>query len=321
MSKLKEILDRFRTYIYLRDVYPIEWFQDFDKVNIGRITYDQFRRAFATIRYPFRDGEFEIVANEFRAQDGLIDYRKFCDAISNIYTNIYLEKQPLGKVLDADKIVNRTLGRIMQNDDPQIDKLFKKLSHQVLTRGVHIREAFMDFDRHNNGNITQSQFLRANPFKDLSAYDLQLMLKRYSDPVLRDFNYRKLNNDINRYIDQIKQSDLRYSTPTDQLPTQPKTISRDISARARTGNFYQTMLPHQRDSIKIRDYNTKPDDIMKNFAQYVYEKRIRIREFFQQFDPLNEGLITINKFEGTLTLFDYLFTQDDLDYLVKKYLV
>lgn len=317
MSSLKEILDRFRTYIYLRDVYPIEWFQEFDKVNIGRITYDQFRRSFATIRYPFREGEFEVIANEFRAKDGLIDYRKFCDTISNIYTNIHLEKQPLGKVTDAHKIVNRTLGREIQTEDPQIDKLFKKLSHQVLTRGVHIREAFMDFDRHNNGNITQNQFLRANPFKDLSAYDLQILLKRYSDPVLRDFNYRKLNNDVNRYIEQIKQTDLRYCTPTAQLPT----LTRDVTKPS--GNFYtyQTMLPHQRDSIKIKDYNTKPVDIMKNFAQYVYEERIRIREFFQQHDPLNEGLIPINKFEGTLTLFNYLFTQDDLNYLVNKYKV
>lgn len=313
MSQLSDILDRFRTYIYLRDVHPIEWFQEFDKVNIGRITKDQFRRAFATIRYPFRDGDFEIVAKEFRAPDNLIDYRKFCDAISDIYTNIYLEKQPLGKVKDAEQVVNRTLGRIVQNMDPQYEKLFQKLSHQVLTRGVHIREAFMDFDRHNNGNITQSQFLRANPFRDLSAYDLQLLIKKYADPVIRDFNYRKLNNDVNAYIDQIKQTDLRYMQPTNQTQT------RGVSTRST--NFYQTMLPHQRDSIKIRDYNTKPADIMKNFAQYVYEKRIRIKEFFQQHDPLNEGLIPVNKFEGTLTLFDYLFTQDDLDYLVSKYIV
>ncbi|OHT01234.1 EF hand family protein [Tritrichomonas foetus] len=299
MSTLKEIFDRFRTYIFLRDVHPVEWFQDFDKLNLGRITYDQFRRAFSFIRYPFRNGEFEIMVKEFITPDNKVDYRKFCDTITNIYTNKNLEKQPLGKLKDSHKIVTRTLNRVEQSDEPQMERLFQKMCHQILTRGVHVREAFMDFDRHNNGNITQSQFLRANPFKDLSAIELQLLIKRYADPILRDFNYRKMNTDLYAYIDQLRDNDPKY----------PKSTKGVLP-----------LLPHQRDSFKLRDYNTKPDNIIKNFAQFVYEKRIRIREFFQQHDPLNEGRIPVNKFEGTLTLFGYLFTQDDLDFLVREYM-
>lgn len=318
MPTLKEILDRFRTYIYLRNVYPIEWFQEFDKLNLGKITLDQFRRSFSFIRYPFREGEFDVIANEYMVPDGRIDYRKFCDAITNIYTNKSLEKDPQGKIKNPQKIINRTLNRMENNEDPQWDRLFTKLSHQVLTRGVHLREAFMDFDRHNNGNITQSQFLRSNPFRDLSAYDIQMLLKRYSDPVLRDFNYRKLNTELNKYIDTIKQNDNRYRNATNEKPGPIRT--RDLDLSNPDNHYDKTLLPHQRNSFKIRNYNTKTTDILKNFAQYVYEHRIRIREFFQQHDPLNGGLIPVNKFEGILTLFGYLFTQDDLDFLNKEYM-
>ena len=299
MSSLKEILDRFRTYIYLRDVHPIEWFQDFDKLNIGRITPDQFRRSFSSIRYPFREGDYDVIAREFRTPDGLIDYRKFCDAINNIYTNINLEREPQGKLKNSQKIVSRTLNKIESTEDPYLEKLFAKLCHQIQTLGIHVRDAFMDFDRHNNGNITKAQFLRANPFKELSAYDIELLLKRYSDPVLRDFNYMRLNTDLKTFMDKMNESlPKALATTPSLLPFQP----------------------HQRDSFKFNDYNTKHEDIIKNFAQFVYEKRIRIREFFQQHDQLNEGKIPINKFEGVLTLFGYLFTQDDLDYLVREYL-
>ena len=176
MTALKQALDRLRTYAYLRDVHPTEWFEDFDKHNQGRITETQFRRAFEFMRYPWRPGEFEAVAEEFRTGDGTINYRQFCDALSKIFTNKDLEKDPTGEVKDSKKVVTRTLGKIQANTDPQFEALLAKMAHQVLTRGVHIRESYMDFDRHNSGNVTQSQFFRTMPLRDMSAAEMQLLV-------------------------------------------------------------------------------------------------------------------------------------------------
>ena len=60
--------------------------------------------------------------------------------------------------------------------DPQFEALLAKMAHQVLTRGVHIRESYMDFDRHNSGNVTQSQFFRTMPLRDMSAAEMQLLV-------------------------------------------------------------------------------------------------------------------------------------------------
>lgn len=298
MTALKQALDRLRTYAYLRDVHPTEWFEDFDKHNQGRITETQFRRAFEFMRYPWRPGEFEAVAKEFRTGDGTINYRQFCDALSKIFTNKDLEKDPTGKVKDSKKVVTRTLGKIQANTDPQFEALLAKMAHQVLTRGVHIRESYMDFDRHNSGNVTQSQFFRAMPFRDLSAAEMQLLVKRYADPILRDVNYKKLHNDVNEYI-------------------QVMNAKKDTLVKSRGFE----LLPHQRDSLSFRDFNHDPATVLQNFANHVYEKRIRIRDFFEQHDPLRQGRILVDKFEGTMTLFGFPWTQDDLDYIVGEYKV
>jgi Ca2+-binding EF-hand superfamily protein len=200
MTELKQVLDRIRTYIFLRDVHPVEWFQDFDRMNVGRVTAAQFRRAFDTNRFPLRNGEFDLISSTYRESDGTVNYRRFCDAVMNIYTNQTLEKNPQGKLKDSHKIVSRTMNRATTTEDVEFGRLVAKLAHQIVTRGVHVRESYMDFDLHNSGNITQSQFMRAMPFRDLSAAELQLLIKRYSDPVLRDINYRRLHNDLLEYI-------------------------------------------------------------------------------------------------------------------------
>jgi Ca2+-binding EF-hand superfamily protein len=297
MGELKVALDRLRTYIYLRDVHPVEWFHDFDRLNVGKITEAQFRRAFDTNRFPFRTGEFELIADAYRESDGSINYRRFCDTIQNIYTNIALERNPQGRVKDSGKVVSRTLNRVAANEDVQFGRLLAKMAHQVVTRGAHVREAYTDFDHHNTGAVTQTQFMRAMPFRDLSAAEMQILVKRYADPILRDIQYRRLHNDINDYI-------------------RIENLKNNPAARS---NPLQELLPHQRDSIKLRQFNRPQDTIVENFAKHVYEKRIRIREFFEQHDPLRQGLITVDKFEGVLTQFGYFWTQEDFNHLSELY--
>ena len=130
---------------------------------------------------------------------------------------------------------------------------------------------------------------------DLSGEEMQMLVKRYADPILRDVNYRRLITDVNNFGQSQK----------------PK----ETFAQS-TG-----LLPHQLQSIKIKSFNRSPDDLMREFASHVREKRIRIREFFKQHDTLNQGMIPRSKFEGVLTLFGFTFQQSELDYLADKYAV
>lgn len=298
MSNLEAILDRIRTYIYLRSVHPTEWFEDFDKLRTGRVTVDQFHRCLETVKIQLNNDEFNTLAEEYM-DNGYVNYRRFIDTIQDVFSDKDMEKNPHATCKNARQVVSRTLGNIDSgNFDIKYKALFAKLSHQISTRGVHIRESYQDFDRHNTGTVTQSQFLRALPFRDLTAEEMQMLIQRYADPILRDVNYRRLITDINSFNNQNKPQE-----------TFPATQSRGLNS----------LLPHQLASIKTRSFNSNPDTLIQNFAAHVREKRVRIKEFFQQHDPLNKGLVTVPKFESTLVLFGFTFTEEDLHYLSSQY--
>lgn len=291
-------LDRLRTYMYLRDVHPMEWFEDFDKLSNGKVTVDQFYRVFRTIGFELTDNEFNEIASRYKNSDGLVDYRKFVETIMNVFSNSNLEHAPREGLYDSHALVTRQLGYPVNTtaiEETRFKSLLSRLYHQILTKGVHVREAYMDFDKHNNGTITQSQFIRAMPFKDLSAQDLQMLIKKYADPILKDVNYRRLIADINTFAQQN-------SKPQETFHMTP-------------------LLPHQLQSIKIKSFDKAPNKILELFAAHVREKRIRIVEFFKQHDPLNKGYIQTDKFEGVMTLFGFSFTEEDLKNIVDRYKV
>jgi hypothetical protein len=194
-----------------------------------------------------------LIANAHREADGSTNYRRFCGTIQNIYTNIALERGPQGHLKDSHKIVARTLNRVSVNEDAESAMLLGKMAHRIVTRGANVRVAYTDFDDHNTGTVTVSQFMRAMPFRDLSATELEILVKRYADPVLRDIHYRRLHNDLKEYI------------RTENLQNNP----------AARPSGPAVLLPHQRYSIEVCDFRQCPDEIRETFAKHLYEKRIR----------------------------------------------
>ncbi|KAK8899790.1 hypothetical protein M9Y10_002112 [Tritrichomonas musculus] len=290
MSVPGDLLDRIRTHIYLNDIQPLEWFEDFDKLRSGRVSKERFRRCFEFLNFRITDEEYNWLCDTFEDK-GEVNYRQFCHTIQDIFTNQELESSPTGTLLDSKKIVAQTMGKNLEDISPELDRLFAKMYHQVKTRGIHVREAYMDFDTHNNGRVTCSQFLRSNPFTDLSAHELTMLLQRYMDPILRDVNYRRLHLDLQAYAD---------------LP-QNTTITVDLE------------LPHHIQSFKLNPLPSNPSDVIQRFGTYVRKNRVRVNDFFQFRDSLNNGKITTDTFMNVLTLFGFQFSEEELHYLADKY--
>ena len=73
MADLASIQDRFRSFIYLRDVHAMEWFEDFDRLRSGRVSVQQFHRVFDTIRFLLNDQEFEVLSQAYLEPDGKVN--------------------------------------------------------------------------------------------------------------------------------------------------------------------------------------------------------------------------------------------------------
>lgn len=295
MTDVNKLLDRIRTHIYLNGDFATEWFEDFDKLRSGRVSKERFHRVFETIRLTLTIPEINMLIDRYSDQ-GMVNYRRFLDEVQDVFSNKDLEKDPHGVTMDSHNFVLTTQGKKLSTIDERIVPLLRKLAYQVKTRAIHIVESFIDFDPHKNGRITQSQFLRALPFRDLSQAETALLIERYSDPVLKDVNYKRLGNDLDQIINETTE-----------------TLAKDHLVAP------TYLLPHQLRSLKFNQRELPSDHVLIRFAKVVREQRIRLTDFFHSHDPLNKGYITRPKFQGTLTLFGFNFSQEEMDAISDTY--
>lgn len=62
-----------------------------------------------------------------------------------------------------------------------------------------------------------------------------------------------------------------------------------------------------------------PLDVEKRLQSVVVKKRVRVEEFFFDFDKLRRGKVTKNQFESVLSMLNFNLTKDEFDQLTQKY--
>lgn len=67
------------------------------------------------------------------------------------------------------------------------------------------------------------------------------------------------------------------------------------------------------------DVANDPNDVEDRIRSTVVMKRIRIEEFFRDFDKLRKGRITRNQFKGILSAMNFALTEDEFEALADKY--
>ena len=109
-----DLLDKIRVHLYLNEIIPLEWFEDFDKLKSGRVTKEQFRRCFEFLKVPLQNQEFEYLASTFEDR-GDVNYRAFCHTVQDIFTNQDIEHDPLSTTMDSETLVAKTQKRLPED--------------------------------------------------------------------------------------------------------------------------------------------------------------------------------------------------------------
>ena len=63
-----------------------------------------------------------------------------------------------------------------------------------------------------------------------------------------------------------------------------------------------------------------PDDIIDRIKAMTVMKRVRVTEYFYDFDKLRKGVVTKDQFRRVLSLLGYGLTDQEYEALEKKYL-
>lgn len=62
-----------------------------------------------------------------------------------------------------------------------------------------------------------------------------------------------------------------------------------------------------------------PNDIEHRIQTHVVMKRIRVGEFFKDYDKLRKGKVTANQFTSVLSMLNFKLTDEEYDLLIAKY--
>lgn len=175
-----------------------------------------------------------------------------------------------------------------------------------------IKPQFQDYDRTCSCHVTAEQFRRV--LKELGLIPpeerlFQILLRKYFDKGnIREINYFKFCADIDRPKDIFVQYDAK--NPVEEPIVLTGTLRN-------AGHTYFDQTTRELDVInnrflekRVEQFNN-PTDVELRIQHAVVMKRVRIEEFFFDFDKLRRGKVTKTQFESILSMLNFNLTKEE----------
>lgn len=278
----KTLVHRVRLEEFMRDMDPLRSFE---------ITQKQFRSALNMGGIQLSDSEFDLICAEFMSptRKDYVLYRKFCDQVDSVITEKNLEKQPTrdltsSKLFAEASLTKRGPQKVASSSFSkmgEVELLLTKLRDAVKTRGIAMKLTFEDFDKFKRGKITKAQFTQGldKLFKFLSESDFKLLQEAYFEPLSGYVNYYKFIEDVDK---------------SERVDGSTKSLYGQELEAEMSKNFV-----NQKDSKELPlDVST----LMHRVKSIVVKNRIRLKEFFSDYDKLRHGYVTRAKFRTALNV-------------------
>ncbi|KAA3674765.1 uncharacterized protein DEA37_0006198 [Paragonimus westermani] len=283
-----------------------ENFLDFDHLRSGYVTTGRFFRILRNLIGITLKPEAEtLIMNKYGSDENReINWRRFVEDIEGKFDSADFSQHPDCKVLKTiDSQYVGTKAPHRKPGDDQLDNLRPILSriNQFITyQGYNIRECYKQFDVHNMGVVTESQFYRSFPGpKDISDTELTILAERY-----RSLTHPGL-------VDYLAfEKELNDSTAAEE-------VSRigDLSENA---DATQTHIPEPMEDHLRPSLNMLIDRIC--FA--AHRRGIRVMDFFADYDKLKHDAITEHQFVCALLLAigkEAELTREEVQMLMNNY--
>ncbi|GLV45240.1 chaoptin [Carabus blaptoides fortunei] len=250
--------------------------------------------------------EIGELTDYFRVQDGRILYTQLCEVIHASVPD-FSKNAPLvtGLEWEDPKHVNK----LSISELRRLKLLITKIAAVVNLRRLVLRPYFQDYElvAKNVGTVTIAHFARVLAFLGItvSAGDFHLLVKRF----LKDsytLNYVAFVTAIDEavnYMDQHGILDLGGDI-MDIFPGRIINAELPKLPRPEIGNILLASVIGKQDNfhpaIKVPCGQEDLLTIVRRIQRHVLENRLRVNEFFKDWDMYNCGRITTNQFERGL---------------------
>ncbi|KAB0801730.1 hypothetical protein PPYR_03916 [Photinus pyralis] len=250
--------------------------------------------------------EIADLADYFRVQDGRILYTQFCEVIQNNIPNFSTNK-PLVTGLEWEDPMQ--VNRLSITEERRLNLLITKMAVQVNMKKLVLKPYFQDYElvSKNVGTVTIAHFARILTYLGIlvSAEDFNLLVKKY----LKDsytLNYVAFIAAIDASVDYMDKhgmldlgGDLHAQFPGRLIDAElPKLPRPEIGKILAASIFGKQTTFHP--ALEIPKQSQDLITIMRTIQKHIISNRLRVNEFFRDFDPLHTGKVTVSQFHRGL---------------------
>ena len=311
----EDVIEKIQKITLQRSLRISEFMRDYDPLRSGSITKTQFLESLSMLHLYLSREEAELLCEKYAnltpGRENEILWTKFADDIDIVFVVKNLEQRnDINQVLDITK-KDFKLNELSLPDQATLQEILKAMKKFFEVNRIEPKPLFYNHDHLKRGKVLKPQF--KNVMHGMKYYisdpHLDVLMKKYGDPISNEINYVLILNDAANFGEQKnKDKDENIST------MQKLTDKEFIPSLSNANNFYTYQTYFQNLNFKIKD-------IMDKIKHQVKINRIRLHLLFEDFDPLRKGTCTKAKFRTALDMANLHLREEEFQYLENFYSV
>ncbi|GLD95923.1 hypothetical protein PINS_up004601 [Pythium insidiosum] len=296
------------------------FFIDFDPLRTEKCTEAQFRRCVKLCFPRVTEHDLDMLVRKYRAPDSDVSkvfYMKFCNYIegksnnpssndNNSSDDVLSQLTTALRGSSVQPSCSRDVrGSLTETEFEVYRATMERLSSFCTQRRVLVKPLFQDFDKGRREHITVEQFIRVMTMLKLTlsnSNEQRVLLKRYASPHGERFvNYVTFCHDIESWGD----NNSRPSSSSSNGGSARSSIASEILSptRIQSETFETTAAATHTRSVPM---------LMRYIKQVIKRDRIRLEEYYRDFDKLRHGKITNPQFAAGLNASGLVMSKDEM---------
>ena len=300
---VQDVIEKIQKLTKQKSLRINEFMRDYDPLRSGSITRGQFLSSLSMLKIYLSRKEADLLCEKYTnpEKENEVLWTKFADDIDIVFVVKNLEKRA-----DINNVTNITknsfkLNELSLPEQAVLQEILKDMKAFFEVNRIEPKPFFANDDRLKRGKVLKSQFkkiLHSMKYY-ISEPRLEILMKKYGDPIPNEINYVVILNDAKEFGE-------KNDTKKEEQHTMQKITDKEFVPSLSSANNYYTYQTH----FTNLDFNI--GDTIDKIKNTVKINRIRLNEFFEDFDPLRKGTCTKAKFRTALDMAKLHLREDEL---------